>query len=107
MKISNEREMPTNVASAPNARDADRLMTKEANEVRDDLVTAHSPVRLKFDLQLHSIKEFASIMQMVVDKISHLRMDKSLESCNLNLWEMSPGGTKKMANLDICIDGNQ
>lgn len=108
MKNSNEIETRINVPSAPGSeRDADGVTAKEANGIQDELVTAHHPVRLKFDLQLHSIKEFASIMQMVIDKISHLRMDESLESCNLNLCEMPPGGAKKMANLNICIDGNQ
>jgi hypothetical protein len=108
MKTSNEREMRINVPSAPASEiSADRVMTQEANGSQEELATAQHPVRLKFDLQLHSIKEFASIMQMVIDKISHLRMDKSLESCNLNLCEMPPGGAKKMANLHICIDGNQ
>lgn len=69
--------------------------------------TPHIPVHLKFDLKLDSIKELSSIMKMVIDKISSLRLDNPIESCHLNLQALPPLGMKKMANLDICVNGDQ
>jgi hypothetical protein len=107
MKTSREKEVSK--SKLPSSSNVNSLLQDREEKRFLDVtnVASHPLVHLKFDLRLESIKELSSIMKMVIDKISSLKLDSPIESCHLNLHPLPPLGMKKMANLDICVNGDQ
>ncbi|HEX5554809.1 MAG TPA: hypothetical protein VFX43_16325 [Chitinophagaceae bacterium] len=111
MRNQNEKLVPLTLTPKHHGKDlaecSDPLYPGNAEISYDHASVSNKRVRLKFDLQLDNMEEFCSIMEMVVSKLSGLKQDKIIESCELNLRAVPPCGKEKIANLDIFIDGNR
>lgn len=64
-------------------------------------------IRFKFDLQPENMDEFASIMEMVINKLTGLKNDELISMCELYLQELPSDMETKIAWLIITRQGNR
>lgn len=78
-----------------------------ASEVMQQKDIPRNKTRFKFDLRLDNPETLASIMQMVIDKITGLNKGILIESCELKLFSLPSFRREKVARLTVCCDGSQ